>query len=292
MIVVAAFAACTGTYLLYSALVLGHRQLLSRRLRQPLRRRDMSDWLVQAGMIDVRPIEFASVEIAVLLLVTSSAWIVFGAAIPALFAGGCAAVAPIALYRSRRRTLRDEARAAWPFIIEEIRLLTGSLGRSIPVGVLEAGRKAPTAPMRAAFAAANREWLLTTDFGRACATLKELLADVTADAVCETLLVAHEVGGSDLERRLAALIEDRRVDLRHRQESKSRQAAPRFARWFVLVVPIGMALIGLTIGDGRAAYQSSGGQVAVVSGMSMVALCWLWASRIMRLPEPQRVFDR
>ena len=291
MIAIAAMAASFGTYLLYSALVLGRRGLMFSR-SGPRRDHRIQGWMTQAGMVGVRPLEFASVEVTVFVGAAVLAWIMFAAVIPAVLAGLFGAAAPIAVYRARRRTLLDEARDAWPYLIEEMRLLTGALGRSIPVAMLEAGRKSPTAPMRAAFEAANREWQLSTDFARACAVLKESLADPTADVVCETLIVANEIGGSDLARRLAALVDDRRTDLRHRKEAQSRQSGPRFARWFVLAVPLGMALVGMSIGDGRGAYRSSGGQVAVITGMVLVAGCWMWASRIMRLPEQERVFDR
>jgi tight adherence protein B len=52
-----------------------------------------------------------------------------------------------------------------------------------------------------------------------------------------------------------------------------------------------MALAGLSIGNGRAAYQTALGQAAVVAGVGMTVLCWLWAGRLLRLPEEQRVFD-
>ena len=123
------------------------------------------------------------------------------------------------------------------------------------------------------------------------AVLKDRLADATADATLETLLVAHEVGGSDLDRRLAALIEDRVQDLEGRKDARAKQAGVRFARWFVLVVPLGMTLAGLSIGTGRHAYQTVMGQLAVAAGLACVAGCWLWAGRLMRLPEEERVFD-
>ena len=107
----------------------------------------------------------------------------------------------------------------------------------------------------------------------------------------ETLLVAHEIGGSDLDIRLSSLVEDRRIDLRNRHEARSRQAGVRFARWFVLGVPAGMALVGLAIGEGRRAYTSTGGQIAVVVGIVLTGACWLWANVIMALPEPARVFE-
>ena len=59
----------------------------------------------------------------------------------------------------------------------------------------------------------------------------------------------------------------------------------------MLVVPLGMALAGLSIGTGRAAYQTAAGQTAVVAGLAAVVACWVWAGQLMRLPAEQRVFD-
>ena len=64
----------------------------------------------------------------------------------------------------------------------------------------------------------------------------------------------------------------------------------RFARLFVLVVPIGMAFVGLSIGEGRAAYASDGGQAMVLVAFALMAACWWWASRLLQLPDEQRVF--
>ena len=109
--------------------------------------------------------------------------------------------------------------------------------------------------------------------------------------MCETLLAANEIGGTDIDRCLAALVEDRSQDLQARKDARSRQAGARFARRFVLVVPLGMALVGLTIGNGRAAYETPAGQILVMTGLAMIAACWVWAGRIMRLPAEQRVFQ-
>jgi tight adherence protein B len=64
----------------------------------------------------------------------------------------------------------------------------------------------------------------------------------------------------------------------------------RFARRFVLLVPLGMALVGMSVGRGRAAYATPWGQAMVVIGIASVVVCWVWAGRLLRLPEEQRVF--
>lgn len=250
----------------------------------------LREWMVQAGLDEVRPAEFATVMGVLFLIGSGLAFVLFGGVLPAFVTGLFAASFPLASYRTRRTRRRNDAREAWPRMIEEIRLLTGSLGRSIPQALLEVGRRGPV-ELRPAFAAAEREWLISTDFARTTAVLKARLADPTADAACETLLVAHEVGGSDVDRRLGALVEDRIQDLQGRKDAQAKQAGVRFARRFVLIVPLGMALAGLSIGTGREAYQTALGQVLVALGLFVVVGCWLWAGRLMQLPEEERVFS-
>lgn len=287
-----ALAAAYGVFLVYSAVAFGWTGvgLGPSTVRAGRRhRRRFEEWMVQAGLEELRLRDFAAVMVVLFIAGAALAFSLFGGVVPGVLAGGFAASFPIASYRTRRDRRRSQAREAWPRMIEEIRLLTGSLGRSIPQALLEVGKRGPD-DLQPAFAAAEREWLISTDFSRACDVLKSRLADPTADAACETLLVANEVGGSDIDKRLAALVDDRVQDLQGRKDAEAKQAGVRFARRFVLIVPLGMALAGLSIGTGRAAYQTALGQLLVVVGIAVVAACWVWAGRLMQLPEEDRVF--
>lgn len=288
--ILAAIGAGYGVHLLWTSVVLGWQGLRP----GPAERREqvgprVRAWLAQAGLDDVTPAEFAGVTVAVGVLGALTGAVVFGPGPAAIVAGAWAAGAPSAVHRSRRRHRIEVAQEAWPHLIEEIRLLTGAVGQSIPQALFEAGRRGPVELQRA-FDAAHREWLLTTDFARTTTVLKDRLADPTADVTCETLLVAHEVGGTDLDHRLAALVEDRVADLQDRRDGRARQAGVRFARRFVLIVPLGMAAVGLSVGSGRAAYQTPQAQLLVLIGLLVLASCWVWSGRIMRLPDQERVF--
>jgi tight adherence protein B len=289
-----ALAGGYGVYLLYTAFTLGWSGLAPGPggARPEARgRARVTDWLGQAGLGDARISELAAVMAVLAVVGAGAAFALFGGMAPALVMGAFTATIPIASWRHRREQRLNRARDAWPRMLEEVRLQTGSLGRSVPQALLDVGRRGPE-ELRPAFVAAEREWLISTDFARTCAVLKSRLADPTADATCETLLVAHEVGGTDLDRRLASLVEDRIQDLNGRKDARAKQAGVRFARRFVLAVPVGMALAGLSIGTGRAAYETAGGQAAVGAGILSVIACWLWAGRLLRLPEEERVFHR
>ena len=252
-------------------------------------RNHLRTWLVRAGLHEVRPAEFVVVVVTLAALGTLVAYALFGGIGPALMVGALTASWPLASYRRRSRQRREVALDAWPRLIDEIRILTSAAGRSVPQAVLEVGKRAPP-ELRPAFTAAQREWLLTTDFPRTLAVLKRGLADPTADAACETLLIAHEVGGTDLDRRLASLADDRRQEVAGRKDARAKQAGVRFARRFVLVVPLGMALAGTSVGTGRAAYATPTGQLLVAGALAMVVACWWWSGRLMQLPEAERVF--
>ena len=119
--------------------------------------------------------------------------------------------------------------------------------------------------------------------------VKLLLHSLDRDLRKDRRRLGH--GGADLDRRLAELAEDRRVDNLGRKDARSKQAGVRFARRFVIAVPFGMAVAGMSLGDGRAAYQTPGGQLLVAVGLALVAACWAWSGSMLRLPQQNRVFD-
>ena len=49
-------------------------------------------------------------------------------------------------------------------------------------------------------------------------------------------------------------------------------------------------VVGQTIADGRGAYTTPGAQVAILVALGIIGACWLWAGRLMKLPEEERVF--
>lgn len=290
--ILAGLGAGLGAFYLFTAVGLGWRGLAiapsagarTLGIRSTLDRLYSS---LGAERISLRQFLLGSAALATLGAVTEFA--IFGGAAAACVTGALTACVPTLVLRRRRATRYAVAQQAWPRMIEEIRVLTGSLGHSIPQALFEVGARSPR-ELRPAFEAAHREWMLSTDFERTLTVLKARLTDATADAACETLLIAHEIGGTDLDERLAALADDRRADIHSRKDAEAKQAGARFARRFVLIVPLGMAVAGMSVGPGRAAYRTSLGQTLVVAAIGLTIVCWVWAGAMMRLPREQRVF--
>lgn len=289
-----AFTASLGVHWVYTALSFGWSGFSfgpRTKITALTTRLNMSAWLTQAGLNNIEPKEFITVMAALSLLSGFTGYAIFGSLIVSAVIACFAASFPVLGYKARRVNRRRKALQAWPQMIEEIRMLTSSLGRSIPQALFEVGEKTDE-ELQPAFRAAHREWLLTTDLASTLSVLKKMLADNTADVACETLLISHELGGNDLDKRLESLAEDRRQDMQNRKDAYSRQAGARFARIFVLAVPAGMALAGMSIGNGKEAYQTPVGQIVVLIALFMVIGCWCWAGQVMKIPASKRVFQQ
>lgn len=286
-----AFLGAYGVHLLYTSFAFGWKgaQPGPKVERTKNRRSNATAMMSKWGLGQLHPGTLAAAIVTVSIIGLALGLLLFGTLIPGLLLAAFAAFSPVGVARFRHDRLVESAHHAWPAIIEEIRLLTGTLGRSIPQATFEVGLRSHLG-LRPAFEAAHREWLISTDFARALDVLKNHLGHNTADVVAETLLTAHELGGGEVGNRLGALATDRMTDQRHRRDAFARQSGVRFARWFTLIVPLGMAMTGLSIGDGREAYGTPVGQVLVVVALVLVLAFWFWAGRIMALPKEDRVF--
>ena len=122
------------------------------------------------------------------------AFAVFGAILPAAGRSGWRSPPPSrsASYRARRADRRARAQEAWPRMIEEIRILTGSLGSLGPPGPVRGRPRGPRRDAARVRRRAPRVAASPPTSPAPLAVLKDRLADPTADATCETLLVAHE----------------------------------------------------------------------------------------------------
>src|SRR5687767_5123659 len=110
-----AVAGAYGVFLLYTA-AQGWRGLGVGPILEslPSSRAPRREWLAQAGLADVRPIEFAGVVAMLALGGAALGLLLFGGVLPALVVAAFAGSFPVAWYRDRRIRRRAEAHESWP----------------------------------------------------------------------------------------------------------------------------------------------------------------------------------
>jgi tight adherence protein B len=202
----------------------------------------------------------------------------------ALVAG---AYAPVAYYRSRRRTLRRARQQCWP---EAIELLAGAVraGDTLPAAVAVVAERGPE-PLRPAFRAVVADHRVSGDFTGALERVGHALADPTADRVVATLVIAHRVGGRELGRVLRTLGAFLREDLAVRKEIVARQSWTLVAARVAAAAPWLVLVLVASRPQGARAYDSFAGLVVLAVGAVATVVGYRLMVMLGRLPEEPRV---
>lgn len=180
-------------------------------------------------------------------------------------------------------------RATWPQLLDTVRVDLTLTQVPLADALFGAARRLPS-PLSGRFLRAEREWVNSVDFPRALTVLATDCDDPFTDLVCESLRTIARVSARQMNRRLHDVATDLRITVRYAHDAEATLAGARFARRFVVIVPVVMALVGVWVGQGRAAYQTPTGQVVGGVALLVMLACWWWAGRLLKLPEPPRVF--
>lgn len=259
---------------------------------RPSRRTDgwsarTQDLLVLAGAPTVTPLALvgasAALGVFVLLVVVA---LTRALPVAACFAS-MAAVAPLALVRSRARRRRSSLRDVWPEVVDH--LASGvRAGLSLPEAVGQLGERGPV-ELREPFARFAQDFRATGRFADCLDALKARLADPVADRIVEALRMTREVGGTDLGKLLRTLAMFLREDARTRGELEARQSwTVNGARLAVAGPWVVLALLA-TRPETAQAFSSVQGAVVLGGGAITSAAAYQIMRRIGRLPEEVRV---
>jgi tight adherence protein B len=115
------------------------------------------------------------------------------------------------------------------------------------------------------------------------------MADPIADRVCAALVLAHQVGGTDLVRVLRTVGDFVRDDLRTRKEIEARWSWTVTAARVAAAAPWAVLLIMGTRAEAAAAYSSPGGAIVIAVGGLATLVGYRLMLRAARLPEEARL---
>ena len=222
----------------------------------------------------------ASLVAGAMVLAVSETWSLAG--VFAVFG----AVAPWLLLRRRVMRGRRERRQLWPYVIDD--LASGiRAGLSLPEAVAAVAERGPL-PMRPAFAAFAGKYRASGSFSASVDVLAERLADPVADRVIEALLLAREVGGTDVGRLLRSLGQALREDARARGEIEARQSWTVNGARLAVCAPWAVLLLLASRSRSIQVYDRPAGLIVLTIGGGLSALAYVLMRRIGKLPDETR----
>lgn len=277
------FVAGLGLLLIFQALVSP-----SPGLRQGRTRVDSPRWRGPAmGVPGVTNLGVSLASAAAFVLATTVVAAVSGVLPVGLAFGAGAAYLPVAFVRSRARRRRRELAEVWPEAVDHLASAVRA-GLSLPEALAQLGERGPE-PLRPAFDAFARDYMVTGRFGDCLDRLKDTLADPAADRVVEALRIARDVGGGDLGRMLRTLSRFLREDARTRAELESRQAWVVNGARLAAAAPWAVLLVLSFQPEVIARYQSPAGTAVIVVGAAVCLVAYRLMVRLGRLPDEPRV---
>jgi tight adherence protein B len=246
-----------------------------------------TELLRQAGVDGVGVAQLSGAQIGcALTALTIVVLITRTLAVAACFAAFAFFVPPVVLRRMRRRR-QVALREVWPEAVDNLGSAVRA-GMSLPEGISALAVRGP-AELRPAFARFASAYRASGRFGECLDLLEADLADPVGDRVCETMRVAHEVGGSDVGSVLRALSELLRSDARTRGELETRQGWIVNAARLAVAAPWAVLLLLGTRSTTLNAYNSRGGTLLLAIGAAVCVIAYRIMLRIGRLPEDRRV---
>lgn len=249
--------------------------------------RSFAQLLYAAGFIGVSPRTFVFASTLLGLICAVIALVI--TRIPVVGALGGLAGASILLIvaRSRANRAQKRRREQWPEVIEH--LLSGiRAGMSLPEALMQLGVKGP-AEFRTDFLWFARDFRASGRFEESLDTMKDRLADPTADRVFEALRIARTVGGSDLTGLLESLNQFLREDIRTRGELEARQSWTVGGARVAVAAPW-LVLLMLTSQEQAAQAFSTGKGVSVIVVGALICVgAYIAMLKLGNLPQEKRV---
>jgi len=257
-----------------------------RRRKSPLLRR--LDRLVdESGMQSMTGVRLIGASVASGLAVYFVVAALTSSSIESVVISAVAASLPVATARARRKRRLRRFREAWP---DAIAILISGIraGVSLPESCLSLVTRGPR-ELQPGFGAFTSTYRSSGSFRAGLTRLAAEMADPVADRVVTALVLAHEVGGTDLVRVLRTLGDFVREDLKVRQEIEARWSWTVTAARVAAAAPWLVLVMMSTRPETAMAYNSPSGVVVILIGAAATGLGYALMLRAARLPTERRL---
>jgi tight adherence protein B len=191
------------------------------------------------------------------------------------------AATPSLIAGAKERSRANAITQGWPDAIDHLSSAIRA-GLNLAESLTAIGLRGPE-PLRPYFIAMGNDLAAGTPLESALARFGTECNDPIADQLVETILIAHEVGGSEIGRLLRTFSQFLRLDIQTRDEIRVRQGwVVNGARIAAAAPWILLALLSLRH-ESVAAYQSAGGIFIIFIGAVLSVVAYLWMRRLGRL---------
>ena len=256
---------------------------------RPRRLSAIEQRIALAGLHGVSPAGLVAVSMVLGLAAGATTLALVPVLALAVAAGTVVTLTPAAIVNWRAAARRRANRILWPDLVDHLVSAVRS-GLALPDSVVTLAHSGPEST-RSAFAAFERDYRSTANFGACLDSAKARLADPVADRILETLRMSREVGGSELTTVLRNLSAYLRQETAIRTEVEARQSWVLNAARLGIAAPWVILLLLASRPEAAAAYNTPAGAVVIAAGAGVTFVAYRVMVALGRLPQERRWFQ-
>ena len=186
--------------------------------------------------------------------------------------------------RQIRRLRRLELASSWASYLDQTRAKMLTTSRSLSYVLFEQG-SAGSPFLAELMQQGRREFDNSGDLEKALQAVwsageNEEVTNYVCSALCDSLGSTS----SQIENQLSLISSIVRSRNELKQETMSRLAGVRTARAFIVIIPIGLAMAGISFAGSISPFLTPVSVVQMLTAMAILTLCWFWSNRLMTFP--------
>lgn len=192
----------------------------------------------------------------------------------------------LALVRTHNTSLRrrKELQTYWPIMLDQTRSTMLSSRRALQY-VLFNQTYVGSQFLNELIQFGKREFETSGSFESSLAKILEKAKDPCTSEVCASLIETSGRSTSQIESQLNNIISSIRSRNELAEEAESKLAGVKTARLFIILIPAGMALVGLAFAGSPSTFETPTALVQELAAFLILTICWFASNLLMKFPK-------
>lgn len=200
-------------------------------------------------------------------------------------------IAVLSLIRTHNTTLRrrKELQSYWPILLDQIRSTMLSSRRALQYVIFDQ-TYIGSQFLNELIQFGKREFETSGSLENSLAKILEEANDPCTSEVCASLIETCGHSTSQIESQLNNIISSIRSRNELAEEAESKLAGVKMARLFIILIPVGMALVGIAFAGSVSAFETPTALAQELTAFLILAMCWFASNLLMKFPKsPVRI---
>lgn len=181
-------------------------------------------------------------------------------------------------------TRQKELQTYWPILLDQTRSTMLASRRALQYVIFDQGYLGSKF-LAELILVGKKEFERSGDFTSALLNIKNKAGDPCTTEVCTALIAAIGASTAQIESQLTNIVTSITTRNELANEANSRLAGVRMARLFIILIPAGMALVGVSFAGSVKTFETPMALLQELTALFILSICWFASNLLMKFPK-------